>query len=468
MPDSSAAWTSLHVLVVEDDEPARTGLLELLRSWGTAADGAADGDEALALIAQAPPDVVLADLLMPKRDGLELLHGLRDSLHELTFVMMTAHADVESAVAAMKDGAYDYLTKPIEPQRLRAVLDKIAQRHESRRDLASMKRRVQQHGRFGQTVGISPKMREVYELIEQVAPSDASVLIWGESGTGKELVARAIHDRSARAAAPFVAVNCAAIPEGLLESEIFGHERGAFTGAVDRRQGCFELAHAGTLFLDEIAEMVSAVQAKLLRVLQERTVRRLGGKHELPVNVRVIAATNITPQQAIADGRLREDLYYRLNVVSIALPPLRDRSGDIPLLAQTFVTEFAERDGRQVQGLTREALQALEQYPWPGNVRELRNVIERAVILSRGELLTEKELPRDLVYGPPPPARDHEGLAPGMRVEDAERRLIELTLGHTGNNKIRAADMLGISLKTLYNKLQKYKHVAGPASATGA
>ena len=394
---------------------------------------------------------------MPRRDGLSLLRALRDRLNELTFVMITAQGSVDSAVTAMKEGAYDYLTKPIDPQRLRVLLDKTVERHDTLRQVAALKRQLLKGGRFGRTIGRSPAIREVYQLIEQTAPAEASVLVWGESGTGKELVARTIHELSPRAAAPFVALNCAAIPEGLLESEIFGHERGAFTGAVDRRHGCFELAHKGTLFLDEVAEMAPALQVKLLRVLQERTIRRLGGQREQPVDVRIIAATNANPQDAIRDGRLREDLYYRVNVVTILMPPLRERREDIPLLVQAFLTEFNECNRRNVRGVASPALAALERYAWPGNIRELRNVIERAIILTRGDLVEIDHLPPDLLLTPQPPVPETLALTAGISVGEMEQRLIELTLEHTRNNKTRAAEMLGISVKTLHNKLNKFK-----------
>jgi transcriptional regulator with PAS, ATPase and Fis domain len=305
-------------------------------------------------------------------------------------------------------------------------------------------------------IGSSPQMRKVYQVIEQAAPTSASVLIWGESGTGKELVAQTIHQLSPRAQLPFVPINCAAIPETLLESEIFGHEKGAFTGAVDRRAGCFELADDGTLFLDEIAEMTPATQVKLLRVLQERKFRRLGGRSEETVDVRVIAATNVNPGDAVRSGKLREDLYYRLNVFAIELPPLRDRKEDIPLLAQHFLTEFNERNNKSVRAVDQEAVYLLEQYPWPGNIRELRNVMERATILAEGDFIEPRHLPPTLV------ARGEEAIptltiAPGTTVDEAERRLILLTLEHTRNNKTRAAEILGISLKTLHNKLNRMK-----------
>lgn len=443
------------VLVVEDDNPARLGLIELVRTWGYEASGAVDGEEALERVQAAPPDIVLADLVMPKRDGLSLLRSLKDRLDELSFVMVTAQGTVDTAVLAMKEGAYDYLTKPVDPQRLRVLLERMVERHDTRREMTALKRQLDTNGRFGGTIGASPAIREVYDLIEHAAPTDASVLIWGESGTGKELVARTIHELSPRASAPLVALNCAAIPDGLLESEIFGHERGAFTGAVERRQGCFELAHRGTLHLDEIAEMAPGLQAKLLRVLQERTTRRLGGSREQPIDVRVIAATNVDPKEAVQDGRLRADLYYRVNVVTIAMPPLRQRREDIPLLVRAFLAEFGERSQGTISSASPAALDMLQRYSWPGNIRELRNVIERAVILARGETIDIDHLPPDLRGGIPPPSRD--SLSAGMRVDEAERRLIELTLEHTGNNKTRAAEMLGISAKTLHNKLNRFR-----------
>jgi DNA-binding NtrC family response regulator len=451
----------IRVLIVEDDTSARTGLIELVKAWGFDTIGAVDGEDALEQITAQRPDIVLADLVMPRRDGLSLLRALSDHLSELTFVMVTAQGSVEGAVAAMKDGAYDYLTKPIDPQRLRVLLERLVERHDSRREIAALKRELVTDSRLGQIIGKSAAIRKVYRLVEQTAPSPASVLIYGESGTGKELVAAAVHKLSPRASSPFVAINCAAIPEGLLESEVFGHERGAFTGAISQRQGCFELAHRGTLFLDEVAEMAPLLQAKLLRVLQERTVRRLGGTRDHPFDVRIVAATNTDPKVAIRDGRLRDDLYYRINVVSISLPPLRERVEDVPLLVQAFLPEFNRHRQRPVQGVTQDALRALKRYSWPGNVRELRNVVERAVILSSGDLIEMTHLPPDLVSSPVPPSHQTPTLTAGMRVDQAERHLIEMTLEHTGNNKTRAAEMLGISVKTLHNKLNKFRAEAG-------
>ena len=449
----------MRVLIVEDDAAARRGLAELVRAWGYEAETAADGQEGLDLLTTYRPAAVLADMVMPRMDGLELLRRVKSQLADLTFVLITAQGSVDTAVSAMKEGAYDYLTKPVDPQRLRTLLGHVAERHSALRDVASLRHQLQEHGRFGQMVGNAPAIRSVYKIIEQAAPTAASVLVHGESGTGKELVAKTIHELSGRSKHPFVAINCAAIPESLLENEIFGHERGAFTGAVERRPGCFELAHTGTLFLDEIAEISPGIQAKLLRVLQERTVRRLGGQREQLVDVRLVAATNIDPAKAVQQGKLREDLYYRINVIGICVPPLRDRAEDIPLLVQTFIHEFNERNGRAVRGVAPEAARLLQRYAWPGNIRELRNVIERAVILSAGDFIEPEHLPADL-SGPPPPTIQSAGLTAGMTVEEAERKLIELTLAHTRDNKTRAAEILGVTVKTLHNKLKRFRREA--------
>src|SRR6187551_2072959 len=314
---------SERVLVVEDEPSTRVGLTELVRTWGFTADSAGDGQEALQRITVFRPSIIISDLVMPQMGGLELLRALQDDGGDFTVVILTAQGTVETAVEAIKAGAYDYLTNPIEPQRLKILLDKIVERQDTLREVKQLRRQLREHGTFGRMIGSSPQMRKVYQIIEQAAPTGASVLISGESGTGKELVAQTVHQLSPRAQMPFVPINCAAIPETLLESEIFGHEKGSFTGAVDRRAGCFELADHGTLFLDEIAEMTPATQVKLLRVLQERKFRRLGGRSEETVDVRVLAATNIDPVSAIRDGKLREDLYYRLNVFTISLPRLR-------------------------------------------------------------------------------------------------------------------------------------------------
>ncbi len=415
--------SSERVLVVEDDSAARSGLEQLIKSWGFVAESAVDGEDALEKMTTFRPAIVITDLVMPRMDGLELLRALQRQGADVTTLLLTAQGTVETAVEAMKEGAYDYLTKPIELS----------------------------------LIGSAPEMQKIYHVVEQAAPTAASVLITGESGTGKELVAQTIHQLSPRAGFSFVALNCAAIPETLLESEIFGHEKGAFTGAAERRQGCFELADRGTLFLDEIGEMTPATQVKLLRVLQERTFRRLGGRNEQAVDVRVIAATNADPLEAVQNGKLREDLYYRLNVFALRLPPLRERKEDLPLLAQAFVTEFNTQNQKSIAGVDHEAMRILEQYGWPGNVRELRNVIERATILSAGPFIEPKHLPPALTGEPAAQQAPQLALPPGTTVAEAERRLIMMTLEHTRDNKTRAAEILGISLKTLHNKLNKLR-----------
>src|SRR5687767_4761646 len=379
------------VLIVEDEPSTRLGLTELVRTWGFTTDSAGDGQEALDRITSFRPSIIISDLVMPRMGGLELLRALKDDGGSFTVVILTAQGTVETAVEAIKEGAYDYLTKPIEPQRLKILLDKIVERQDTLREVKILRQQLREHGSFGRMIGSSAQMRKVYQVVEQAAPTAASVLIWGESGTGKELVAQTIHQLSPRAQTPFVPINCAAIPETLLESEIFGHEKGAFTGAVDRREGCFELADRGTLFLDEVAEMTPATQVKLLRVLQERTFRRLGGRNEQSVDVRVIAATNVVPADAVKSGKLREDLYYRLNVFAMELPTLRQRKEDLPLLIQSFLAEFNQRNNKNVSALDPAAMHIREQYNWPGNVRERRQLTDRAVILASGEFVERSE-----------------------------------------------------------------------------
>ena len=461
------ARSAERVLIVEDDPSTRSGLTELVRSWGFTAESAADGIEALERVTTFRPSIVVSDMVMPRMSGLELLKALQAESDAVKVVLLTAQGTVDTAVEAVKAGAEDYLTKPLDPNRLRRLLERLAEINAQKRENQVLRRQLNDRGRFGRIIGHSAGMRALYQVLEQAAPTPASMLVLGESGTGKELVAQTIHQLSPRAAAPFVALNCAAIPDTLLESEIFGHEKGAFTGATERRAGCFELADRGTLFLDEIAEMTPATQVKLLRVLQERRFRRLGGRAEQDVDVRVIAATNIDPATAIRNGRLREDLYYRLNVFSIVLPPLRDRRDDLPLLIQAFIDEFNARDHRGVKAVSPDAMRVLERYQWPGNVRELRNVIERATILARGELIELAHLPPlDAAPEAPTPA-DGVTIMPGMTVDEAEQKLILATLESAGGNKTHAAEMLGISLKTLHNKLNKMRG-AGASGASGA
>ncbi len=446
------------VLIVDDEAGSRQGLSELVGSWGYSTDVASDGAEGLVKAREFRPQVVIADLVMPRMDGLGLLSGLEDDLDHLAVVMLTAKGSIAIAVEAMKKGAFDFLTKPVDTEQLRQVLDRALERSAAFERAESYRKNLRETGAFGRMVGSSPAMSKLHDLMAKIGPSAASVLIVGESGTGKELVARTLHELSPRQKARFVAVNCAAIPETLLESEIFGHERGAFTGAEGRRQGLFELAGGGTLFLDEVAEMAPATQAKLLRVLEERSFRRLGGSEEIQVDVRVLAATNRDPAKALEEGKLREDLYYRLNVFTLELPPLRDRKEDIPLLIAAFVREVNERNQRNVAGIEDDAREVLRSYHWPGNLRELRNVIERSVIVAKGSRIRKEDLPPSVLS---PLARARPDAAVefpvGTTVDEAERNLILKTLDATGQNKTRAAEILGISLKTLHNKLKKYR-----------
>jgi DNA-binding NtrC family response regulator len=447
------------ILIADDEAAARKGLATLLTGWGYEVEEAADGEEAVRKAAVTLPGVVISDLVMPRLDGFGLLKALQQELPFASVILLTGQGSIDSAVAAMKEGAYDYLTKPVDAARLKLLIPKAAERGEALREVVLLRRRVRQVWGLGKLVGTSAAMQEVYRLMEMAAPTPAPVLISGESGTGKELVARTLHELSPRGSGPFVAVNCAAIPETLLESEIFGHEKGAFTGAVERRPGCFELAHQGTLFLDEIAEMAPGTQAKFLRILQDGTVRRLGGKNEISVDVRVLAATNKDPVKALREGSFREDLYYRLNVVSLSIPPLRERREDIPVLIEAFVEEFNTKYDKRIRSVDEGVLKALTSHPWPGNVRELRNVLERAAIVCDGDLITAKHLPPEPAVhteGDPEEGPDTITFRVGTSLDDAEKGLILKTLACNGNNKTRAAEVLGISLKTLHNKLKAY------------
>jgi DNA-binding NtrC family response regulator len=442
------------ILVVDDEPAEREGLARLVGQWGYEVEIASSAEEALDLVESQHPAVVVTDLVLPEMDGLTLLQKLRETGRPPIVLLVTGHGTVETAVEAMRHGAFDYLTKPVDATRLQVLLEKSIEQESLSREVNLLRHQLRQKGSFGQMVGQSRSMQEVYRWVELAGTSTAPVLVYGESGTGKELVARTIHDLSNRRNKPFVAINCAAIPETLIESELFGHERGAFTGATERRLGCFELTDGGTLFLDEVAEMDPNTQAKLLRVLQEGTFRRVGGAKEIQVDVRVVAATNQIPSEAIANGKLREDLFYRLNVFSIHLPPLRDRLEDIPLLARTFIEDFNRQDNRQVRGLSSEAEKELERYHWPGNVRELRNVIQRAVVLSGTGLIEAEHLPDTVLRASAPAPTPAGGSITPIR--EMERDMILRALEETGQDKRRAAQLLGISLKTLYNKLAKY------------
>jgi len=443
-------------VLVADDEAAMREVLEMrLAEWGFDVVLAADGEQARQAAATERPDLVITDIVMPGLTGLQLLATLKEGDAARPVILVTAYGTIDEAVEAMKRGARDFLTKPIDYAKLRAILADAAEEVEARRAAKNLAGSLDRGAGVGQLVGVSAAMGEVFRLIESVAASDASVLVSGESGTGKELVARAIHDRSARHNGPFVAINVAAIPEGLTESELFGHEKGAFTGAIAARPGCFELADTGTLFLDEITEMPTTLQPKFLRVLEEGRLRRVGGTRQVSFDVRLVAATNRDPEQAVEEGVLRRDLFYRLNVFPIPMPPLRARREDIALLAQHFVRIANAKHHTAVEGLGPAALEQVGGYAWPGNVRELRNVIERAVILAKGGLIAPPHLPPYLRLQAAPGERGIVVPSTATAAE-AERLLILETLKRVGNNKAEAARQLGLDVKTIRNKLKAY------------
>ena len=452
------------VLIVEDEENERTGLAELIRAWGYQTETAVDGADGWTKVESWGPAIVLTDLKMPRMDGMQLLEQIAAAPQQVTVILLTALGSIDAAVTAMKHGAFDFIEKPVNPTRLRNILQNATRLRGTERELEASRRRLRDVGVLGSLVGSSKVMQEIFRLVEMVSPSTASVLITGDSGTGKELVARTIHSLSARKARPFVAINCAAIPETLIESEVFGHEKGAFTGAFERRTGCFELAEGGTLLLDEIGEMPIATQAKLLRVLEDRKLRRLGAKSETAVDVRVLAATNKPPEEAVARGELRNDLYYRLNVFNIHMPPLREHIEDLPDLVHALMADMNEKHDRSVVGVSDAVMNAFRAHAWPGNVRELRNTLERAVILCSGPTIEPKHLPPGfgkLVQRIPVQDGQSIQLGVGTTVDEAERLLILKTLESTHNNKTKAAEILGISLKTLHNKLKEYGQHGG-------
>jgi DNA-binding NtrC family response regulator len=463
---------SINVLIVDDEESQRTPLAGMISAWGFTVETASDGQEALDKLASFPANVIVTDLMMPRMDGFELMKRLANDGNMPAAIVLTAFGNIETAIQTIHDlGAFWFLEKPIQPAALRVLLERAASQSQLAEETERLQRQLSYTGVLVDMVGTSPEMQQVFSVVRQVAPSKAPVLVAGESGTGKELVARAIHQLSNRRTGPFVAINCAAMPETLMESELFGHEKGAFTGALERRAGCFELAQHGTLLLDELAEMPSGTQAKLLRVLEDSRVRRLGSKGEISVDVRVIAATNRNVEEALKKGDLREDLYYRLNVFQISLPPLRQRMSDLPVLCDTLITHLNRKHSCNITHVAPDVMEAFKKHSWPGNVRELRNVLERAVIMAGEGAIQMAHLPYDfgVSVGSRPPAEAFEPdtvrLPVGTTVGDAEKALIQLTLQHTKNNKTRAAEILGISLKTLFNKLKEYG--ASEASSEG-
>ena len=442
------------ILIVDDEESTRELFAELLQRWGYEVDQTADGHGALKLAAETHPDVIISDLVMPKLDGLALVRALREEQPDTPVVIITGKGTIDAAVEAVREGVFDFVEKPLDPARLRVILQRALEKKETLHEMQVLRRRLGQVDSGVGLVGNSPPMRRAMELVEKVAPSKASVVITGQSGTGKEMVARAIHQLSPRRDKPFIAINCSAIPATLIESEMFGHERGAFTGAEQRRLGAWELADGGTLFLDEVGEIPIELQAKFLRVLEEERLRRLGGKSEIAVDVRVISATNRELKDEIKGGRFREDLYFRLNVFHINLAPLKERHEDIPVLVQHFIDRFAREAGKKLHGVSPQAMKRLTDYGWPGNIRELRNTLERAVILCGSGVIEAEHLPSELAAGGGESA--YLKLPYGLPLREIEKEYILATLTRLQNNKARTAQALGISEKTLYNKLYRY------------
>ncbi len=443
------------ILVVDDEQSHRTMLKAVLSKEGYDISEADDGISAVKAVENESFDLILMDIRMSDMDGLEALGQIKKTSPSIPVIMMTAYASIKTAVEALKSGAYDYLTKPLDIDELKILIQKALEHYRLQEENVFLKERLADRFDFSKIVGKSRRMKELFENLSLIAPSDATILICGESGTGKELVANAIHQNSPRAQKPFIKVSCAALPETLLESELFGHERGAFTGALARKAGRFQLADGGTLFLDEVNVMSSTTQVKLLRVLQEREFEPLGSTKTIHVDIRLITATNKELEGEVKEGRFREDLFYRLNVVPIHLPPLRERKEDIPLLSEHFFRLYQEKNKKSVKGFLPKTIDTLMRYDWPGNIRELENVIERAILLCRSEYITPKDLP--------PPLQGEEieehpliSIPPGMTLEQVEREAIIQTLEETGGNRTQTAQILGISRKTLQNKLKEY------------
>ncbi len=442
------------ILIVDDDSYVREATEAILSARNYEVETAPEAKTALQKLDESEYDLLLSDIRMPGMNGLELLEAARAKVADIHIIMMTAFGTVEDAVDAMKKGAYDYIQKGTDPSEIEIVVDRALQFQETERENRRLRSELQDRYSFGNMIGKAHNMEQVFDLIETVADSRATVLVTGESGTGKELVARALHYNSVRSSGPFIRINCAALPKDLMESELFGHEKGAFTGAIKQTRGRFEMADGGTLLLDEISEIDPSLQAKLLRVLQEREFERIGSAQTIKVDVRIVATTTRDLQSEVEEGNFREDLYYRLNVIEMALPSLRERKEDIPALVSSFIDRFNHENGKSVEGVRDDTLDLLSQYNWPGNVRELENYIERAVVVARGPVLEPGDFPAKLTNSPV--GLQDQGLQVGMTVHEIERQLIMKTLEACRGNRTEAATMLGISTRTLRNKLHEY------------
>jgi DNA-binding NtrC family response regulator len=442
------------VLVVDDDSLMKDFLKEALRRSDYSVDVASTGEEALEKIKDKEYDIILSDIRMPQMSGMELLKVTKEYLPDAKVVMMTAYGTVENAVEAMKLGAFDYVMKPFSADEIELVLKRAFEHKRLILENKLLRSELAGKYRFENIVGKSPQMQKIFELVDVVADTKATVLITGESGTGKELIAKAIHYNSSRKDGPFIKINCAALPEGLVESELFGHERGAFTGAIRKSRGRFELADGGTLLLDEVSEISSSLQAKLLRVLQEREFERVGSGETIQVDVRIISTSNKDLREQIEKGKFREDLFYRLNVIPMHIAPLRERKDDIPALAEYFLKKYNFVNKRSIEGISQKVYEMFMEYPWPGNVRELENYIERAVVTSKGNILTPGDFSKELVLSKA--YFSSEAIEVGCSIYEAEKRLILKTLEAEGGNRTKAAEILGISTRTLRNKLQEY------------
>ncbi len=442
-----------NILVVDDEKNIRVGLGKSLELDGYNVILAPDGKEAIEKVETSDVDLIIADLKMPRLSGEELLKRMTASYPTVPVIILTGHGSIEAAVNAMRDGAYDFLTKPVNLDRLSLLVKRALSNRELVLEHRALQAELEKKNQFANIIGKSSAMKKIYEVVKQVAPTKASVLITGESGVGKELIADAIHYNSPRREKPLIKVHCAALTETLLESELFGHERGAFTGAVDRKRGRFELAHMGTLFLDEIGEINQSIQIKILRVLQEKKFERVGGEETLEVDVRIIAATNRNLKDEIVSGEFREDLYYRLNVVNIDIPPLRERKEDIPLMVSAFIKELAKENDKVIEGIDSKAMMTLYNHSWPGNVRELRNCIESAVVMSKANIIMGEDLPPSIQSNSD---GNYIKLPLGISLEEAEKELITFTLNQNKGNKSKSASVLGIGRKTLHRKIQEY------------